>query len=400
MRDPMRRLALLAALAVAALALPGVSPATPSSPALRVTEILADPDTTAGQREFIELQNAGNASVELLGWKVRDNPTASGATNTFAFPAWRLAPGERVVVWGGGAADGRGPAWSNGAVWNNAGDGASLVDPSGAVVAWVGYGATAPPAGLDGPVGPKPDKGRSVTFDGTPAAGDPSPGLATGASGALVELTVANVAPTLSFAGLPASARPGSSVAVGLAAADPNGLGDLASWSIALNGVQVAGENGAPPLTAPIAIPADAAAALLTARVTDLAGAFANATATLPLRWSDLSLTFPDGPLMGDLRPGALAVAQAPIVVRNDGAVARRPVLDVGDLRGPGQASLAGRLEVGVQDGNTTTWVPYAGPLTTLQPLPPGAQQLLWLRLRVPEGLPAGRYGASLAVAG
>jgi hypothetical protein len=103
---------------------------------------------------------------------------------------------------------------------------------------------------------------------------------------------------------------------------------------------------------------------------------------------------------MGDLRPGALAVAQAPIVVRNDGAVARRPVLDVGDLRGPGQASLAGRLEVGVQDGNTTTWVPYAGPLTTLQPLPPGAQQLLWLRLRVPEGLPAGRYGASLAVAG
>ncbi|HEX2066027.1 MAG TPA: lamin tail domain-containing protein, partial [Candidatus Thermoplasmatota archaeon] len=85
---------------------------------LRITEILPEPDTNAGQREFIEVWNAGSTTVELGGWKVHDAPTASGASNTFTFPAWTLRPNARVVVWGGGAPDARGPAWSNGVAWN------------------------------------------------------------------------------------------------------------------------------------------------------------------------------------------------------------------------------------------------------------------------------------------
>lgn len=375
------------------------APAQSAHTTLRIVEVLSDPDAAAGQREFVELLNGGNLTVELSGWRLRDTPTASGATNTFTFPLWRLSPGERVVVWGGGAGDGHGPAWSNAAVWNNAGDGVMLLDPSGRVVDWVGYGAASPPANQTGPVGPRPEKGRSVGFEGTPATGEPTPGVATGATGSWVEFVVANAAPTVAFLGLPDRVRPHQSLRFDLLAQDGNGPSDLAAWSVSANGQPVAsGEGAGGPITLPV--PDGATFLSLVARVTDRAGATANATATLPVRWSDFAIRFPAGPLMGELRPGAVAESVLPITLRNDAATPRTPRLDVGDLRGPGQTSLAGHLEIGLELGNTTHWTRYDGPLTALPEIPAGVDVPLRLRLQLPDGLPAGRYGASLAVVG
>ncbi|MEK6986292.1 MAG: lamin tail domain-containing protein [Candidatus Thermoplasmatota archaeon] len=391
----MRHVVLVVA-ALVALSLP--APAQSTHATLRIVEVLSDPD--AGQREFVELLNGGNASVELAGWRLRDVPTASGATNTFTFPTWRLSPGERVVVWGGGAADGHGPAWSNAAVWNNAGDGVTLLNPAGQVAAWVGYGAVVPPANETGALGPKPEKGRSVTFEGVFATGPPTPGFAAGSTGALLEFVVANAAPTVVFLGLPDRVRPQQALRLDLLAQDGNGPSDLAAWSLAVNGRSVASGQGAPVAPISLQVPDNATAIVLAARVTDRAGASANATATLPVRWNDLELVFPTGPFMGELRPGEVVGSVLPLTLRNDAATPRTPRLDVGDLRGPGQASLVGHLEIGLERGNATHWIRYDGPLTALPEIPGGAEVPLRLRLQLPDGLPAGRYGASVAVVG
>ncbi len=178
---------------------------TSAPPALRIVEILADPDATLGQREFIELWNPTGQAVGLAGWRVRDNPTASGSTNTFTFPAWSLAPGGRVVVWGGGVADGRGPAWSNPTVWNNAGDAATRLDPTGVAVDWAGYGASAPPPDFaNRSVPAAAAKGQSVQLDnGVWAAALPTPGAAPGSVGGSLVVEIANVPPAVAFSGLP-----------------------------------------------------------------------------------------------------------------------------------------------------------------------------------------------------
>ncbi len=396
---PLVRVAPLALALLLALSVP--VPAQTASSDLRIVELLPDPDAAAGQREFVEILNAGNATVDLAGWKLRDAPTASGSSNTFTFPTWRLAPGERVVVWGGGAADAYGPAWSNSAVWNNAGDGATLLSPVGASVDWVGYGSTTPPADRAGaPVQAKPDKGRSLALDaGLWATGSPTPGLATGGVGAPLTLQVANAPPTVVFASVPVSARPGAAFEVALAAADPNGAADLASWSLQVDGVPTSSGNGAPPSSVSLLMPQNRTILRLTATVTDVGGLVATSQASVQSRWSDLELSFPPSGLgLADLMPGATITSQAPFRLHNAASAPRLALLDLGSLRGPAVVELAGRVEVGLVRGNATEWVPYRGPLTPLGILPAGSDLDLLLRIHAPDALPAGRYGASLAV--
>ena len=77
-----------------------------------ISEVLADPPTgdagdanQDGQRdtredEFIELYNAGSASVDISGWQLGDSTSPD---NFFQFPANTvIEPGSYVVLFGGG----------------------------------------------------------------------------------------------------------------------------------------------------------------------------------------------------------------------------------------------------------------------------------------------------------
>ncbi|HUR61092.1 MAG TPA: lamin tail domain-containing protein [Candidatus Thermoplasmatota archaeon] len=395
----MRALLLCLLLALALMPAPHAAALGPVD--LRIMEILPDPDTTNGQREFVEVWNAGNATIELQGWKLRDAPTTSGSTNTYTFPAWSLRPNARVVVWGGGAADGRGPAWSNSAVWNNAGDGVSLLDATGALVDWAGYGTTTPPAGFESHLSGKPDKGLSTEFqDGAWVAHAPSPGAAPGASVGTLAVQVANVAPRAGFDGLPASARPGTTLSLQPVVADDNGDADIKAWNLTSAGAIVARGSGAPTAVT-LTVPATGTTWTLVVQAVDAAGLTAQATATLPLRSSDLSVSMPPtGLAFPEVAPGAAgAVAAEAVVLQNLGASPLRPLVDVSDFTGPATIPAVGHLELGTGPAGNATWVPYTGALTQLPALAPGESASLWFRLvQLPVPLPAGSYGTSFTV--
>jgi hypothetical protein len=108
--------ALVLLLVASVLAVAPAAPVAAANPAaLRIAELLANPDPLQGQREFIELWNPTNATVDLAGWTVHDAPTASGSANEFTFAPFQLAPNARVVVWSNGTPDARGPSWSTSA---------------------------------------------------------------------------------------------------------------------------------------------------------------------------------------------------------------------------------------------------------------------------------------------
>lgn len=393
----MRRASVLL-LACALLPSPGL--ADPSAPDLRISEVLPDPDTAAGQREFVELWNAGNATLDLAGWTLSDAPTSTGAVHTYTFPAWSLAPGRRVVLWGGGTADGTGLVWSDSAVWNNAGDGIHLRDPDDELAGYVGYGSTTPPTGF--PVQPKPAKGQSLEIEGgTWRAGRPTPGSAPGAIAGTLSMAVANLPPTATWTGLPASARHGTEIGVAFTVDDPNGPTDVAGWTLQAGGIQVAAGATAGPQTARFAAPATGSEATLLLSVRDTAGATANATALLPLRDSDLGVGFPDGPVRFAAQPGAGQVAAAGrLRLDNAAAAAIVPLLDVSPFRADGHTvAPEGRLMLGWLEGGTLAWHRYDGPLTPLAPIPPGGSLEIELRLDgIPTAIPAGTYGASFTV--
>jgi hypothetical protein len=395
----MRRL--LPALLLALSLMPAPHAAAAPAIDLRITEILPDPDATTGQREFIEIWNAGNVTIELQGWKVHDAPTASGATNTFTFPAWSLHPNGRVVVWGGGAADGRGPAWSNGAVWNNAGDGAFLMDAVGTLVDWAGYGSATPPAGFEPHLSAKPDKGLSTeTQDRTWVAHEPTPGAAPGASAGTLTFLVSNVPPRAGFASLPSSARPGTAVALQLAVGDDNGDADVRAWNLTSNGATVAHGTGVPAGPVILTAPSGTTWALVV-QAQDAAGLTARSSAAVPLRASDLAVSMPSGGLaFPDVEPGAAeAVATQPVVLQDVGPTSLRPLVDVSDFTGPMTLAAVGHLEIGLGNPGNVTWTPYTGPLTPLPQLAPGESVQLWFRLvQLPVPLPAGAYGTSFTV--
>lgn len=107
----------------------------PASPAvLEISSIQADApgdDNLNLNGEWVEIRNAGGADVVLTGWVLKDN----SATHRFQFPGgFTLTPGARVRVYTGcGTNNATDLFWCNrgSAIWNNGGDTASLLDPTG-----------------------------------------------------------------------------------------------------------------------------------------------------------------------------------------------------------------------------------------------------------------------------
>jgi hypothetical protein len=387
------------------------TPALADEPAgLRIVELLAIPDAAQGQREFVELWNAGNHTVPLAGWSLRDAPTASGSVNEYTFTSGSLAPGARIVVWSNGTPDARGPSWSTSAgkaVWNDAGDAATLLDPGGNVRDWLAYGNAAQPApsGFEGQ--PKPSasaKGLSLQWkDGTWTTAAPTPALAPGAVGGFASATVQNVAPAVHFVGLPSTVQPGATVSVQADASDDNGANDIVAWSLSAAGTKVAQGTALPIATAPLVAPATSGPWILRLTVTDAAGSTGNATATVQVRDARLSVTLAGGILrFPDLAPGAVQVtALGWAKLRNEGSDPVVPLLDVAAFTGSGSIPVDGNLDIGLAStpGGNATWTPYQGALTALPLLAPGTEVHMTFRLReVPRPLAAGAYGTTFAV--
>ena len=119
-----------------------------------ISEVLADPPTGAagdanqdGQRntyedEFIELYNAGSASVDISGWRLGDS---SSSDNFFQFPANTIIePGSYVVLFGGGTPTGFSvPVYTDdGRIGNgltNSGEEIRLINDTGTEVAVVSH---------------------------------------------------------------------------------------------------------------------------------------------------------------------------------------------------------------------------------------------------------------------
>lgn len=406
------RIPAVALLALATLPLlplaPSASAAAPGP--LRIAELLPVPDAAQGQREFVELWNPTDHAVTLTGWKVRDAPTSSGSFNEFAFTGGSLAPNARTVVWSNGTGDARGPSWSSSAgktVWNDAGDAAALVDPSGTVADWFAYGnsAATPPAGFEGQAKPPaPAKGSSLALDGTAwGAGTPTPALAPGQTGGFASANVLNVAPSVSLAGLPPTAKPGQAFSIEVTMSDANGDSDIASWTLTSAGQTVSQGTAFPTAAFTVVAPATSGPWVVEATATDAGGLIGHSSATISVRDARLALAVPDGVLrFPDLRPGDRNVTAAGwATLRNDGSDAATPLLDVSPFTAGGsQIPVDGNLWVGIAVGNgTATFLPYTGPLTALPALAPGATAQVTLRLdHVPSPLPAGAYGTTFAV--
>ena len=401
-----------ALVALLLIALPAFAQA-PQPPAdLRLTELLPNPDPAAGQREFVEILNAGGAAVDLQGWRLRDAPTASNLTNEFTFGALLLEPGRRVVVWSNGSGDALGPSWSNSpskAVWNDGGDAVTLLDPAGTVRGWLGYGSTTQPApaGFEGPTPAAPARGKSLQRGAgddpaawSPAA--PTPGFAPGESGGAASARVVDVAPTVHLDG-PAGVRTGDAVSLQVTVADDNGDADIDSWTLS-SGATVLGSgnasfDGAVAATAP----ARAGAWNLTLTARDAAGHTANATLSIDVRAPKLTVSLPPGGALRfpDLRPGDRNVTSLDaLTVRNAGADPATPLLDVSPFRaGAATIPVDGNLWVGVANATGTTWVRYTGPLQPLPTLAPGVAATVTLRIAgVPSPAAAGLYGTTFTV--
>jgi micrococcal nuclease len=110
---------------------------------LRIVEVRHDPpgdDTSSPNGEWVRIENAGQGPVGLTGWTLRDE----SASHRYAFPAGlTLLAGESVTVFTGCGADSPSELYwcmQGSAVWNNSGDTAFLVDPSGNIVHRQSYG--------------------------------------------------------------------------------------------------------------------------------------------------------------------------------------------------------------------------------------------------------------------
>ena len=109
-------------------------PVTPVTPSVAATSGSEDIQITTmdckGKPEIVVIENTGNSSQNLTGWKVEDD----GPTYTFNFPTgFSLEPGSLVELISGESGDDTDKTifWNNRTVWNNDGDTASLFDSSG-----------------------------------------------------------------------------------------------------------------------------------------------------------------------------------------------------------------------------------------------------------------------------
>lgn len=89
--------------------------------------------------EWIDLINTGTERVDLTGWMLRDESTV----HRFSFPSgFTLGPSEMVRVFSGCGPNSASELYwcsTHSAIWNNAGDTAFVLDPTGNVVASFTY---------------------------------------------------------------------------------------------------------------------------------------------------------------------------------------------------------------------------------------------------------------------
>lgn len=106
--------------------------------ALAITHIEADPPGPDLEGEYLEIANA-DSEVDLTGWSIRDE----SSQNRFEFPpGTRLGAGDRLRVYSGcGSNTVDVLHWcSSSPIWDNAGDTAFLVTPTGSNHVTLGYG--------------------------------------------------------------------------------------------------------------------------------------------------------------------------------------------------------------------------------------------------------------------
>ncbi|MFO0749034.1 MAG: lamin tail domain-containing protein [Myxococcota bacterium] len=107
-------------------------------PLVRLTEILANPDGTDRNEEFVELANLGNGPADISGWSIAD---AVATRHVFA-AGTTLAPGKSIVVYSGPSTTGapRLIASTNQLALNNDVETTTLRDAGGALVDQVATG--------------------------------------------------------------------------------------------------------------------------------------------------------------------------------------------------------------------------------------------------------------------
>ncbi len=369
-------------LIVAAILLATAMPVPASTGSIAISEILPDPGSG---REFIELHASG--ALDMTGWTIGD-----AAGNTFTFGATTLAAGQRIVVWGGGEGDARGPAWSRASVWNNGGDVATLRDASGVVVDVLAYGSSSWPDGRNDTVPAAPATGQSLSlWQDRWVETQPTPGAAPHAGSGTMGAAVANAPPRVSMAA-PASSQPGQTIVVDIDVDDPNG--DLAGWQLndhqgTLHNGTVAGARSLSVVTP------DRDTWTLTLTAMDSVGANSTVHRTISIVAAGLSVIVPPGAAFPSFLPGQAEVVSSNITLRNDGDITITPRIDVSDLTGPDTIPVAGRLSI----GSPGEWTAYEGPLTALPALAPGESRHIAFRLTdIPVPLAAGDYGTSFAV--
>ena len=96
------------------------------------------PDEDDLNGEWVLLGNLGDQDADLTGWVLRDE----SSQHRYRFPAGTiLHPGEQVTVHTGRGVDAYGDLYwgKDGAVWNNGGDTAILLDPQGNVAGRLRY---------------------------------------------------------------------------------------------------------------------------------------------------------------------------------------------------------------------------------------------------------------------
>jgi hypothetical protein len=355
-----------------------------TGPDIIIAELMSDPGS---EREFIELWNRGDVAINLTGWTIRDL-----ANNTFTFPAWNLVAGGRVVVWGGGASDASGPAWTKATVWNNGGDTAYLRNATGTLIDSFAYGSS--PAA--------PATGKSLALiDGSWREGEPTPGRAPGVEGGTATASVIDVPPEVSLLGVPSHARSGSNIGLVARIDEPNG--DAITWSLVAGATILASGSSAGDHDVVVSVPLAAGPWTLTLSASDAGGQSRNTSANISVHETDLAVLMPGGPItFPALEPGQRNVsATQPFTLRNLADAPRAPRLDVSPfVAGSSSIPVEDNLRIGTRSGGGPwTWTPYTGPLTLLPAVPSGAEvEVLLEIIEVPRPLAAGLYGTSFTV--
>ncbi len=112
-----------------------------SPSALRIDHVEYDApgdDSLALNGEWVRIVNDGDAPVQLEGWQLRDD----SSTHRYTVPPLELAPRATVTIYSGCGNDTTSELfWCNrgSAIWNNSGDTAYLIDPSGNTLTSFGY---------------------------------------------------------------------------------------------------------------------------------------------------------------------------------------------------------------------------------------------------------------------